>query len=160
MACPDSREHDGIIRMINKPSRAMLKHKAACKERILQEIECIAFMEPMDFYNDDWSLKELSEIPEEARRSLSMVDIKAISEGKIAPTGYLRTLKAHNKQGALDMLCKWHGCYAPEKKDVTQNTVGATARDLQERIALLTGDPVETDSLPGAPAAEDINFFS
>ena len=49
-------------------------------ERVLKELSAIAFVDPADIFNDDGTLKPLSQIPEQARRAIAGLEIKTSGE--------------------------------------------------------------------------------
>ena len=97
-------------------------------ERILQEYECLAFLDPLDLFTPDGHLKPMSEIPEKARRAIAGLEIlqmKAPGAGDVQIESLLKKIKLTDKKGSLDSLAKIMGMMK-EKVEVTgQITLGA-----------------------------------
>jgi len=81
-------------------------------ERTMQEIACIAFLDPCDYINDDGSMKLIHEIPEEARRAISGLDISEIWEGPRGErevVGHMKKIGITSKTKALELLVRIQG---------------------------------------------------
>lgn len=119
-AKPSTCEREGI-RIRNKPhvaaairamDEAMMKKFKVTNERIMQELACLAFNDPGDYFRSDGSVKPIHEIPEEARRALAGLDINELFEwqdGERVFNGFCKKLKITNKLGALEQLVKIQG---------------------------------------------------
>lgn len=97
-------------------------------ERVLQEYECLAFLDPVDLFTPDGHLKPLAEIPEKARRAIAGLDIiqmKTTGTEDVQIESFLKKIKLTDKKGSLDSLAKILGMMK-EKVEVTgQITLGA-----------------------------------
>lgn len=73
-------------------------------ERVLMELQRIAFFDPSDLFNESGKIKPLSEIPEDARRVIAGID--CVVSGGGANAEDVQKLKLHDKKGALELLGK------------------------------------------------------
>ena len=76
--------------------------------KILREIDRIAFSDLGDIYNEDGTLKPLSEMPEDARRALSGIETSHVVMGKgdDAELVTVQKVKLWNKNHALEQRAK------------------------------------------------------
>lgn len=75
-------------------------------ERVIQELACIAFVNPKDFMTPEGMFKPLNALTDDQSRAISEVTAKGL-------------IKFHDKQKALDMLAKYLKLYSDD--DVDQN---------------------------------------
>lgn len=80
------------------------------KERWLKEIFCYAFLDPLDLFEEDGSLKLLKNIPESARRAIAGLEVTEIFDNakddqKMA-IGLLKKIKLISKHDGLEMVGK------------------------------------------------------
>lgn len=75
------------------------------QERVLQEYSRIAFVDIREFYNQDGSLKNVTELSEEAAAALAAVEIDNDT----------KKIKRWDKTKALDSICRMLGYNAPDK---------------------------------------------
>lgn len=107
------RHRPQVDLFIRKTMRRQMKVAEITSERILQEMACLAFVDPADYLDEDGAAKPMSEIPEEARRAISNLEINELWEmagrGKKRRRKYvgrLRKLGITNKMQALLALAK------------------------------------------------------
>ncbi len=84
----------------------------ATRERIIEEESCIAFLDPIDMYDEDGKLLPIIEMPEHVRRALQSVKIKSKELGADDTLSLFEIVsepKAHSKGQALDRLEKIFG---------------------------------------------------
>lgn len=85
---------------------------AITADRVMQEYERLALLDPIDLFNPDGSLKSLKDMPEDARRAIAGLEIKQLKDMETPETAILATLhkiKIADKKGALDSLAKIMG---------------------------------------------------
>lgn len=83
-----------------------LKH-VVNKDRIIQELALIAFADLKEAFNEDGSLKNYADMPEDVRRTLSAIDVNELFEGRgedREQTGFIKKLRTHDKIKALELL--------------------------------------------------------
>lgn len=74
-------------------------------ERILEELKCIGFLDPIAIFREDGSLKPITDWDESARRALSGCDVTELSSEEDV-LAYLRKVRFWDKKGALELLGK------------------------------------------------------
>ena len=82
-------------------------------DRVLQEFAAIAFLDPIDLFNEDGSMKQLAEMPESARRAIGGIEIKEYFEGRGDDVQRinLTKIKIIDKRAALGDLGKYLGMF-------------------------------------------------
>ena len=87
--------------------------------RVLAELEAMAFVKESDFYNDDGTVKQLSELTEEQKVALKSYTTKQIHIGG-GEYEEIPVFSVHDKQKTLEMLMKHLGLY---EKDNTRTVI-------------------------------------
>lgn len=107
-----------ICAEINKRSAEQSTRLQITADRIMQEYERLALLDPIDLFRPDGSMKDLSEMPEDARRAIVGIEIRELKDGTAALDGgggihaletTLKKIKLADKKGALDSLAKIMG---------------------------------------------------
>lgn len=96
---------DAIQKHMDKRAEAV----GISSERVLQEIANAAFLDPIQLFNDDGTLKDLRDMPEGARRSIAGIDVEEIFEGRGEErhlVGYLKKIRLVSKEGTLTLAGK------------------------------------------------------
>jgi phage terminase small subunit len=81
-------------------------------DNIIRELSFVAFLDIGDFLYDDGTPRELSDIPEEARRALATVSVEQLFDGRGERRrliGNLKKIGAVSKAKALELLVKIQG---------------------------------------------------
>lgn len=79
-------------------------------ERVATEYARLAFFDPRKFFNDDGSLKPISELDEDSARAIAGMDVNELFEGngeKRELAGYCKKLKLADKVRALEGLGRY-----------------------------------------------------
>jgi phage terminase small subunit len=100
-------------------------------DNIIRELAFIAFVDIGDYLYDDGTPRELSDIPEEARRALATVTVEQLFDGqgeRRRLIGNLKKIGAVSKARALELLVKIQGL-------ITDKTEFSASEDL---AAMLT----------------------
>lgn len=119
-----------VTKTLNKPlvkaylTRAR-KRRAARVEKteaeIIREYERLGFSKITDYYNDDYTLKPVSELNEDQRAAIRSIEINehhyTNKKGKAGKKVEIK-IKLHTKKGALDSLANIYGMMKPDLKDV------------------------------------------
>lgn len=150
-ACRFMKPEHPVRKVIDREMQQLFSTYKITQERILQEMACLAFYDPDAFYDNDGNPLPLSEIPEDARRAISGLDVEELWErdgrGNVrVKSGNLRKLKVTSKDKALEMLGRYHKMFV-DKKEI-EHKGGFEPRvvrkvDLNERIEQLTGEGSE-----------------
>jgi len=98
-----------ILEEINKRSAERSQRLCITADRVMQEYEAIALLDPIDLFRPDGSMKPLAEIPEAARRAIGGLELRELADietpnGPLSVT--LRKVKLIDKKGALDSIAK------------------------------------------------------
>lgn len=107
------RVREAIDRHVGKS----LKKLEVSRERILQELARIAFFDIRKCFNDDGSLKNITELDDDTAAALAGMDVIEM-EGEKA--SWLKKFKSTDKKGALELLGK-HLKMFTDKVEVTDN---------------------------------------
>lgn len=124
---------------------------AITKDRLIQELTCIALSDPKDMYNADGTLMRIVDMPEHARRAIGGVKLQFNKAGAAVPEIQLR-----DKIAAITTIAKMLGYNEPDKVhlsgQIAQLPEGLTA----EKVTQLAGlsaprtfiEDVEPDNMP------------
>lgn len=85
-------------------------------ETLIRELCNVALADPIGAFNDDGSLKPLSQWPESLRRSLSSFDVTQLTIGE-GVTGALTKPRFWDKLRAIEQVAKIRGYLQPEKHE-------------------------------------------
>lgn len=110
--------HVSVKEYIKKRQEKLSDKLEITRERILKELASVALSDIRLFYNQDGSLKKITELSDEAAAALSGVEVDELFEGfgdERRHIGYTRKIKRWDKVAAVDKICKILGFYAPEK---------------------------------------------
>ncbi len=86
-------------------------------DMVLKEYAKLAFLNPKQFFNDDGSLKPISELDDDTAAAIAGLEVKDLFD-KEGPIGTLHKLKIADKKGALDSIAKHLGMFI-ERKEVS-----------------------------------------
>lgn len=78
-------------------------------DRVLQELARLAFLDPRKFFNDDGSLKQITELDDDTAAALAGMEVEDLFEGRgedRTQLGCTRKVKFNLKLGALQALGK------------------------------------------------------
>jgi phage terminase small subunit len=98
-----------VLFAIDKKLKAMTKKVDLKKEEVLSELMRIGFADPRAFFNEDGSLKLMSEMTIAEASAVSSITVVEKFEGQGQErefVGYQKTLKFNDKLKALELLCK------------------------------------------------------
>lgn len=90
-------------------------------DKTLEFVARMAFFDPKDLFEDDGSLKQIKDIPIEARTVLAGLEVTELFEGEGEQKhafGLLKKVRLSDRKGALDMLMRYHALY----KDKVEHT--------------------------------------
>lgn len=97
-------------------------------EKIMREYARIAFFDPGDFFNDDGTLRPISEIPEDARRAISSLDInklRSVQGDDVRIEEIVRKIRTSSKVGCLDSLARIMGLMKDQVEATMPDLVSA-----------------------------------
>lgn len=80
------------------------------RERVLAEYAKLAFVDPRRFYNEDGSLKPVTELDDDTAAALCGIEVDEINAAPGSPPlGYSKKVKWHDKRAALDSIARMMG---------------------------------------------------
>lgn len=91
-------------------------------DKVLAEIGHMAYMDPLEMYDENNCLKPIAEIPETLRRAIASIETKELFEGTGKDRefiGYTKTVKLWNKPGSLEL----HGRHLKLFTDKVEHSV-------------------------------------
>lgn len=124
-----------ILAEVNKRGAERSQRLGITADRIMQEYERLALLDVADLFNPNGTMKRLDEMPEDARRAISGIEIMEEFQGRGEDRvflGYVKKLKLADKKGALDSLAKIMGLM--KEKVEHSGTVTIMATPLDERL--------------------------
>lgn len=105
------------------------------QERVLEELATAAFLDPLDLFRENGTLKPLSEMPAHARRAIAGIEVEETFEGTGKDkvwTGYVRKVKFVSKEGTLTLVGK-HLKMFTDKTELSGG-ITVTASDTDEKL--------------------------
>jgi phage terminase small subunit len=96
----------GIQAEVQKAMDARAKRTEIQADRVLQEIAHAAFLDPIELFAANGTLKPLEAMPEAARRAIAGLEVEEIYEGTGKARrwkGYLKKIKLVSKEGTLQL---------------------------------------------------------
>lgn len=100
-----------VKQLIAELTKAADRQAVLDAARVLKEIERIALMDPADaFDKDGHSLLNIHDIPEDARRCISGIDVEELWEGRgqdREQVGVVKKVRFWSKPDSLNMLAKY-----------------------------------------------------
>ena len=90
------------------------KRTQITQDRVLEELAYIAFFDIRNLFNENGTLKNITDLDEETARALAAVDVDEhkIGKGDDAVLAYFKRIKALDKKAALELLGKHLGMFA------------------------------------------------
>jgi len=118
---------------------ARAKRTEITADRVIQELACLAFLDPSSICNPDGTMLNVHEMPEDARRAISGIEVEELYCKDGTRIGRLKKVKFWSKPQAAELLGKHLRIFSDKVAD-TININHQTGPSIQE-IAELTGDP-------------------
>jgi phage terminase small subunit len=104
---------------INELRKKLSKKLEITQERVLKEYARIGFSDIRGYYNEDGSLKKITDLDDDAAAAIAGVEVDELWEpdgdGGRKQVGETKKVKRWDKRAALDSICKVLGYNAPEK---------------------------------------------
>lgn len=127
-------KHAGVRAMIEKGRAQAQQQFDITRDRVLQELACIAFADPADLLTDSGELKPIAQIPEHARRAIGSLDIQYNKKGEV-----LHKITTRDKLGALQAISKMLGYNEPDKLNISGQIASLPAGLTADKVARLAG---------------------
>lgn len=117
-------DNPAIRAIIEKRMQEIIWEHQASRERIVRELQCIAFMNPQDLFDDEGKIRPLKDMPQAVARTIRKMRVSYVEE--IDPeTGESVTIKSfdidfHDKLTAIELLMRHLGMMDVIKHEVKQ----------------------------------------
>lgn len=98
-------------------------------DRVLTEIGHMAYLDPLEMYDENNCLRPIAEIPETLRRAIASIETKELFAGSGEDRemiGYTKTVKLWNKPGSLEL----HGKHLKLFTDKVEHSVSDSLAQL------------------------------
>lgn len=132
--------HPLVSPYIEHLRQQQMDNMGVTKDRVLLELCRMAYVDPGDLYDDQGCIKNIKDMPEDVRRSISSIETKEIYEQdgrKKKYVGDAKRVKLGPKEKALEMLCKHLGLFQLDnlqKSDVTIIVTGNESLDIWNQL--------------------------
>ncbi|WP_320052797.1 terminase small subunit [uncultured Acetobacteroides sp.] len=84
-------------------------------DELIQTLAAIVRLDPVDLFNDNGTIKNLSDMPEAARKCITELKLMEISSVD-GPIGMMKTIKLTSKLEAIEKLMKHLGGYEKDNE--------------------------------------------
>jgi phage terminase small subunit len=105
-------------------------------DEILTELHGIAFLDPVDLFTEDGHLKQLSDMPEVARKAITGIDVAKLMDSG-THVGYVQKIKLASKISALELLGKYLKMWVEVHRHEHQVDVRMLLREAGQRARTL-----------------------
>lgn len=107
-------------------------------DKTLEYIARMAFFDPKDLFEDDGSLKQIKDIPEEARTVIAGLEVSEICDAATGEQkhaiGLLKKVKLSDRKAALDMLMRYHSLYKDKVEVNVSEELASALSNARKRI--------------------------
>ena len=114
-------KNDEVARAISEENAKINAKLDLTVERVRHEIARVAYLDPRNFFNQDGTLKQITELDEDAARGLAGFEAAELFEGsgeERAAVGYIKKFKFTDKVRALELASRHLGALH-DKVEVT-----------------------------------------
>lgn len=91
------------------------------KEMLARELLAIARSDVRKYFGDNYELKRISDLDDEAAAAISNIEVSELTAGDVS-IGLTKKISRHDKVRAIAELNKMFGFLAPEKKVIVDET--------------------------------------
>lgn len=111
--------NENVLKVIGAKIHKRVKKTEVTAQRVLEELACIAFLDPGEMYDEDGNLKHIRDMPERVRRAIASMEVDRRNrrgrgedgeEDDIEETN--KRIRMNDKMKALEMLAKHVGLLA------------------------------------------------
>lgn len=98
--------------------KARVERTQITADRVMKEVALAAFLDPLELFNDDGTMKPLKDMPEHARRAIAGIEVEEIFEGQGKDRtwiGYLKKIKLVSKEGTLNLAGRHVGAFEGDR---------------------------------------------
>ena len=112
----DRRKKKDLIQEVETELRELIQDEIKLRKRALLEVSRLAFVDIANFFNDDYTLKPITEIDEDTRAALAGIELLSTSPRFDIPE-YTKKIKTCNKTQNLKTLLKHLGMLEKRQED-------------------------------------------
>lgn len=117
---------------------------AACvgltREKVLNSVRCAIEFDPAKLFNEDGSLKKITELDEDTRSALSVIELAETQLMDDSITVILKKFKAVDKNTARDQAMKHFGLYQKDNEQQQPPELDLTVDDMARAVALMLAE--------------------
>lgn len=133
---------DKVVAYINDLRAEATGKLSVLKERMIEELCKIAFLDLTGMYTVDGAFKQPRDWPDDIKAAVCAIEVDELTAGDDLVIGQTKKIKTNSKMEALAQLAKLCGFNAPERKDLTTNgkdlpapTLGGLSTDELKQLA-------------------------
>jgi phage terminase small subunit len=122
-----------VAAAVSGKTTQMMEKLEITADRVIQEIGKLAFFDPRKLFNDDGSLKLISEIDANSAVSIAGFDVCELFDGagdQKHAYGLLKKVKLADKSRNLEMLGRYFKLFSPEREDLEVERITTIIVDL------------------------------
>jgi phage terminase small subunit len=115
-----------ITAFIQERQKQLQEKTGITQERVLQAYAAVAFSDIRKFYNEDGTLKKITDLDDDSSAAMAGMEIEELFEGSGMDrfqVGVTKKIKRWDKVKALDSLAKHLGMFEVDNKQKSQITV-------------------------------------
>lgn len=120
---------------------AMIARDEYLIAQIIDELRAIGMHNVKELFNDDGTMKKLSEIPDELMACVSGIEIDEYWDKENGRTGTVKKVKMIDKLRGIEMLTKAMQGFVERKSLTVEHTFKVQSFDVDERLKIIRGAP-------------------
>lgn len=91
----------------------------ASNEKVIREVAALAFSDIRKLFNDDGTVKHVSELDDMTAAAIAAIDVSEICGSDGTVIGFVKKIKLWDKNSAQERLCKHLGLFERDNKQKT-----------------------------------------
>ena len=126
---PRLLQHPAVAAAIGLLVQERLENAKLTVDRTLEEVRRIAFFDPINVFENNGTVRQIIDIPPEARACIASIEVVELFEGAGDAKrcfGLLKKIKFHDKNASLDKSMRYHSLY----RDKIEHAARVTLEDL------------------------------
>lgn len=142
IGCDNLKKPDIVERLTELKQKRSIRTQIT-QDRVLQEYARLAYFDVRKLFNDDGSIKKLSELDDETAAAIIGVEVDEIGVGNVV-IGTTKKVKIADKKGSLDSIARHLGMFDDKLKFKAtiehRHTVSDEDKAIMERMGLKVDD--------------------
>ena len=122
-----------VVQAIEAKTNRILGKLEVTADMVVQEIAKLAFFDPRKLFNDDGSMKLISEIDDHSAAALAGFDVCELFDGagdQKHAYGLLKKVKLADKTRNLELLGRYFKLFSPDREDLEVERITTVIVDL------------------------------